>query len=116
MHERGRAHPGPHRKDGNIMASNAPRIGRVGMRGGATAGARSAEEAGKGAGKPPRKGPQLSTVWRESRELIWVHRKRLGIGLVLMLVGRASGLVLPWTSKLVIDDVIGKKHVEMIPW
>ncbi len=98
------------------MASNAPRIGRVGMRGGANAGARSAEEAGGSAGRPKKKGPELSSVWRESRELVWVHRKRLAVGLVLMLIGRAAGLVLPWTSKIVIDDVIGQKRADMIPW
>ena len=115
---RARPRRGVHGGEGVIMRarSGAPRIGRLGLRAGATAGARSAEEAGAGAGKPKKKGPKLSAVWRESRELVWQHRKRLAIGLVLMLIGRASGLVLPWTSKLVIDDVIGQKRVELIPW
>lgn len=45
-------------------------------------------------------------VWREARELIWVHRKRLAIGFVLMLFNRAAGLVLPASSQRLIDDVI----------
>ena len=49
-----------------------------------------------------------SAAWREARELIWAHRRRLGIGLVLMLVSRSAGLVLPASSKWLIDEVIGK--------
>ncbi len=45
-------------------------------------------------------------VWREARELVWVHRKRLAIGFVLMLLNRAAGLVLPASSQRLIDDVI----------
>jgi subfamily B ATP-binding cassette protein MsbA len=45
-------------------------------------------------------------VWREARELIWVHRRRLAIGFSLMLVNRAVGFVLPWTSKQLIDKVL----------
>ena len=47
-------------------------------------------------------------VWREARELIWAHRGRLSLGLALMLVNRLSGLVLPATSKYLIDEVIMK--------
>ena len=59
---------------------------------------------------------ELSDVWREARELIAVNRSRLGIGLLLMLISRATGLVLPASSKLLIDDVMGKRHVELLPW
>jgi subfamily B ATP-binding cassette protein MsbA len=63
-----------------------------------------------------KKRPELSTVWRESRELIWAHRHRLAIGMGLMLVSRGAGLVLPWTSKYVVDDVFGKgQHRMLIP-
>src|SRR5262249_26115967 len=34
-------------------------------------------------------------AWDEARALIWHHRKRLALGLSLMLVNRLSGLVLP---------------------
>ena len=43
----------------------------------------------------PRKQIKLSDAWREARELVTANRGRLGIGLVLMLVSRATGLVLP---------------------
>lgn len=45
-------------------------------------------------------------VWREARDLIWAHRTRLGIGLVLMVISRLAGLVLPASSKYLIDDVL----------
>jgi subfamily B ATP-binding cassette protein MsbA len=62
----------------------------------------------------PKKGPAIDQVWRESRALIVTHRRQLGIGLVLMVISRAAGLVLPFTSKSLIDDVVGKRHVEML--
>ena len=44
--------------------------------------------------------------WQEARGLVWRYRYRLAVGLVLMLVSRLSGLVLPWMSGYVIDEVI----------
>ena len=45
-------------------------------------------------------------AWREARELLWLHRKRLAVGLVLMLLSRASSFVLPMSTKYVIDTVL----------
>ena len=53
-------------------------------------------------------------AWREARELIWAHRRRLALGLGLMLVGRVSGLVLPASSKWLIDDVIGNGRTDLL--
>src|SRR5262245_28778992 len=64
--------------------------------------------------QPPKKKLKPAAVWREARELVWLHRKRLTLGLVLMLVGRVSGLVLPATSKYLIDDVIGKGRTDLL--
>ncbi len=55
-------------------------------------------------------------VWREARELIWARRKRLAAGFGLMLVSRMASLVLPATSKYLIDDVIGKQQHHLLPW
>jgi subfamily B ATP-binding cassette protein MsbA len=55
-----------------------------------------------------------SRAWKEARELIAEHRSSLAIGLTLMVVNRLSGLVLPWTSKFLIDDVVGKHHAQML--
>ncbi len=49
-------------------------------------------------------------AWREARELIGEHRRSLAIGLSLMVVSRLSGFVLPFSSKFLIDTVIGKNR------
>jgi subfamily B ATP-binding cassette protein MsbA len=51
----------------------------------------------------------------EARGLVWVHRKRLALGLSLMVFNRLAGLVLPTTSKYLMDDVIAKQHWELLP-
>ena len=73
----------------------------------------SSGEAPDGAAK---KKIDSAAAWREFRELLWAHRRRLSIGLSLMLVSRLSGIVLPALSKYVIDDVIGKgRHELLVP-
>ncbi len=59
---------------------------------------------------------ELDAVWREAKELIWARRGRLSLGFLLMLVSRLAGLVLPGSSKFLIDDVIGKGRAELLPW
>ncbi|MBM3986928.1 MAG: ABC transporter ATP-binding protein [Planctomycetes bacterium] len=58
--------------------------------------------------------PSLASSWREMRRLLHEHRHRLALGLALLLMNRLVGLVLPATSKLLIDDVIGKGQVELL--
>src|ERR1700758_407876 len=53
-------------------------------------------------------------AWQEARGLIYAHRGRLGLGLALLLVNRLAGLVLPASSKWVIDRVIGQHHPELL--
>jgi len=59
---------------------------------------------------PKKKRITPATAWRDARELIWQHRYRLGLGMCLMIVNRLVGLVLPTTSKYLIDDVVLKKN------
>src|SRR5437016_2053822 len=66
------------------------------------------------ADQPKKKKLQPGAVWREAKDLVWLHRRRLTLGLVLMLVGRVAGLVLPATSKYFIDDVIGKGRSDLL--
>ncbi|MEA2172690.1 MAG: hypothetical protein QOD00_282 [Blastocatellia bacterium] len=61
-----------------------------------------------------KKRPSLSNAWRDARELLWAHRYRLALGMVLMLVNRLVGLVLPASSKYLIDDVIIKHRADML--
>jgi len=67
-----------------------------------------------GAPKAPKKA-FTPGAWEEARALIWTHRKRLALGLFLMLINRLSGLVLPTTTKYLMDDVISKGHWELLP-
>jgi ABC-type multidrug transport system fused ATPase/permease subunit len=55
-----------------------------------------------------------AAAWREARELVWAHRRRLGLGLVLMLVSRLAGLVLPASSKWLIDEVVGNNRADLL--
>jgi subfamily B ATP-binding cassette protein MsbA len=55
-----------------------------------------------------------SAAWQEAKALIWARRGRLGLGIALMLVNRVSGLVLPATSKYLIDDVVGKGRADLL--
>ena len=53
-------------------------------------------------------------VWREARELVHAHRSRLLLGLGLMLISRLAGLVLPASSKIVVDEVLTKGRHELL--
>lgn len=55
-----------------------------------------------------------ATAWRDARELVWAHRYRLALGLFLMLINRLAGLVLPASSKYLIDDVILKQRGNLL--
>ena len=63
---------------------------------------------------PPKK-KLTAGAWEEARELIWKHRGRLTIGLVVMIIDRLSGFVMPWASKLVINDVVIKGDWDLLP-
>jgi ABC-type multidrug transport system fused ATPase/permease subunit len=93
-----------------LLRSGAPSMRRAERSG-------DARSAAPAAGAPPaKKKIDSQAAWREFRELVWVHRRRLAIGLTLMMISRLSGIVLPALSKYVIDDVIGKgRHDLLVP-
>ncbi len=55
-----------------------------------------------------------SAAWRDARELVWAHRKRLALGAVLMILNQAMGLVLPASTKYLIDEVIVKGRTDLL--
>ena len=61
-----------------------------------------------------KKSVSSAAAWREARELVWTHRRRLALGLALMLVSRLAGLVLPASSKWLIDEVVGNERTELL--
>jgi ABC-type multidrug transport system fused ATPase/permease subunit len=56
----------------------------------------------------------LTTAWRESRELLWRYRNRLALGIVVMLISRLAGLVLPASSKFLVDRVLVNREVGLL--
>jgi subfamily B ATP-binding cassette protein MsbA len=62
----------------------------------------------------PKKKVTRDVAWREARELLWHHRKRLLLGTGLMLVNRAASFALPASSRLVIDKVIPSRDAHML--
>jgi ABC-type multidrug transport system fused ATPase/permease subunit len=55
-------------------------------------------------------------VWGESRELLWARRWRLLFGFGLLLISRLAGMVLPASTKILIDEVIGKQRSDLLLW
>src|ERR1700689_65290 len=63
--------------------------------------------------KPERKqSERWRAIWPDLREMILPRRGMLALSFVLMAINRLSGLVLPISTKPLIDNVIGKHHVE----
>jgi ABC-type multidrug transport system fused ATPase/permease subunit len=59
-------------------------------------------------------GRRGASAWHEARELVWSHRRRLLLGLLLLAVGRLAALVLPASSKYLIDEVVGRSRGDLL--
>jgi subfamily B ATP-binding cassette protein MsbA len=68
----------------------------------------------RGATEEPKKKPNLDRAWAEAKALVWEHRRRLGVAFLLMIVGRLAGLVLPASSKFLVDDVLANGRRELL--
>ena len=64
--------------------------------------------------KPTTKRISAASLRGAFREIIWPRRKLVLIGLVLILVNRASGMVLPASTKFLIDDVLSGARPELL--
>ncbi|HET7631563.1 MAG TPA: ABC transporter ATP-binding protein [Gemmatimonadaceae bacterium] len=88
---------------------------RVPGRGAEASGRRARMGASAAAGPSATKKPlNPKRAWAEARGLIAEHRRSLAIGLSLMVVSRLAGFVLPFSSKYLIDTVIGKHRPELL--
>ncbi len=56
----------------------------------------------------------LKSAWPMIRELIGPRRGLLGLSFLVLLIGRLCGLVLPYSTKILIDNVIGKHRPELL--
>jgi ABC-type multidrug transport system fused ATPase/permease subunit len=68
----------------------------------------------------PQKAPQKRSserfreLWPDIREMARPRWKVLAVGFVLMLISKVCGLVLPTSSKYLIDNVIGKHQMSLL--
>jgi len=91
-------------------------VARLGAFGGSVSSRlpRSEGRRGRPGEEGKRKAPPLSVVLRDALELVSARRGRLAVGLLLLIVNRVCGLVLPGTTKWLLDDVIGKGRRELL--
>jgi ABC-type multidrug transport system fused ATPase/permease subunit len=66
--------------------------------------------------EPKEKRFSFSKAWYEAKNLIYQYRYRLALGGVLMIISRLAGLVLPASSKYLVDEIIIKERFEMLKW
>src|SRR5712672_3177005 len=64
--------------------------------------------------EPQKKKIRWSAAWGDARELVWTHRRRLLLGAVLMVINQVMGLVLPASTKYLIDQVIVKGRTDLL--
>ncbi len=74
----------------------------------------AARAAAAGETKKPK--PKFSDVWPEIRALVLPRRGLLAVSFLLMLVNRASSLVLPIAFKPLIDLVFVRGQISTLPW
>lgn len=54
------------------------------------------------------------TISHVFKTIVWPRRKQLFIGLLLIIISRLAGLILPGASKFLMDDVIPTSDLEML--
>jgi ABC-type multidrug transport system fused ATPase/permease subunit len=65
--------------------------------------------------KPKKSGSEtLRAIWPDLREMILPRRGLLAFSFVLMVINRVSGLVLPISTRFMIDDVITQHKVSLL--
>ncbi len=62
----------------------------------------------------PKKPLKASHVYRDLRDLIWPRRKLFLLGLLLVFINRAAGLVLPGSTRYLLDDVAQKHRGDLL--
>jgi ABC-type multidrug transport system fused ATPase/permease subunit len=67
-----------------------------------------------GAEEKKRKAPPFKVIVRDAAELVRERRGRLAVGFGLLVINRVCGLVLPGTTKFLLDEVIGKGKRELL--
>jgi ABC-type multidrug transport system fused ATPase/permease subunit len=89
-------------------SASAPRPSRAGLYGGLVSSRQKPAAAEDTAEAKEKKRLELRVVLADALELIKARKGRMAVGLGLMAVNRLCGLVLPGTTKYLLDEVIGK--------
>ncbi len=55
-----------------------------------------------------------TTLSKVFKTIIWPRRKLMFIGLTLILISRLAALVLPWASKILLDEIIPNKDLQTL--
>jgi ABC-type multidrug transport system fused ATPase/permease subunit len=55
------------------------------------------------------------TIGHVFKTIIWPRKKLLFIGLILIVISRAAGLVPPWATKPFMDDILVNKQLDKLP-
>ncbi|MBI1767378.1 MAG: ABC transporter ATP-binding protein [Bacteroidetes bacterium] len=55
------------------------------------------------------------TIGQVFKTIIWLRKKLLFIGLILIFISRGAGLVAPWATKPFMDDILVKKDLDKLP-
>ncbi len=90
------------------------RPARQGLFGGQVSSRRRPARAAPGDARPKTR-LKLRTVLKDALDLVRARKGRLALGLLLMSINRATGLVMPGTTKFLLDDVMGKGNRELLP-
>jgi subfamily B ATP-binding cassette protein MsbA len=83
-------------------------------------GIRHTERTSKSGARAPQGAPEARPsihwreVWPDIRALIYPRRRQLLLGLFLIVVSRVAGLVLPASTKYLIDDVLLNRRAELL--
>jgi subfamily B ATP-binding cassette protein MsbA len=85
------------------------------MRGGAMGLSGRAERSphgrgGRGQADLPKRKPNLKKLWPQIRSLVAPRKGLIAAGMVLMVINRMAGLVLPISSKPLLDTVLSQQH------
>jgi ABC-type multidrug transport system fused ATPase/permease subunit len=87
---------------------------RVGLFGGQVSSRQKKVEEPSDRDKPKKKPISFRIIMADAADLIRARRGRLALGLGLMAINRLCGLVLPGTTKFLLDEVIRKGNVALL--
>ena len=62
----------------------------------------------------PKNPSDWKAVWPDIKDLVRPRRGQLALGLVLIAISRVAGLVLPASTKYLVDDVLVNRRTEML--